>query len=96
MGTVTWAVGSGWYEDGPLALGKPHGMELDTHQGKLAASRVMNETNSLLGQARFQIELKPPAAVEAVAMLAETPPPYRTRVQRKPVRKRRLSVEHED
>lgn len=39
---------------------------------KLAASRLMNEKSSLFGQARFQIELKPHAAVEAGATLAET------------------------
>ena len=55
------------------------GVELDTDYCKLAASRLMNENGSLFGQARFQIELKPHAAVEAVTTLAETPPLYRTR-----------------
>lgn len=84
VGTVTWAAGPGWYGDGPLALGKPHGKELDTHQGKLAASRVLNENSSLFGQARVQIELDLHAAVEAVARLAETPLPYKTGVRKKP------------
>ena len=72
------------------------GVELDTDYCKQAASRLQNETSSLFGQARFQIELKPHAAVEAGAALAETPPPYRTRAEKKPSRKRRLSVDHED
>src|SRR6266498_5153920 len=59
------------------------GVELDTDYCKMAASRLMNENSSLFGQARFQIELKPHAAVEAAATLAETPPPYRTRPQKK-------------
>ena len=68
------------------------GVELDTDYCKQAASRLMNENSSLFGQARFQIELKPRAAVEAVATLAETPPPYRIRGQKKPSRKRRSST----
>jgi hypothetical protein len=36
----------------------------------------MNQNRSLFGQARFPLELKPHAAMEAVAVLAETPPPY--------------------
>lgn len=55
----------------------------------------MNENSSLLGQARFQIELKPHVAVEVVAVLAETTPPYRTRVQKKPSRKGRSSADGE-
>ena len=65
------------------------GVELDTDYCKLAASRLMNENSSLFGQARFQIELKPHAAVEAVAVIAESVTPYRTRVQKKPVQKSR-------
>ena len=38
---------------------------------KLAASCLMNENKSFFGQARFQIELKPHAAAEAVATLQE-------------------------
>jgi len=68
------------------------GVELDTDYCKMAASRLMNENSSLFGQARFQIELKPHAAVEAVATLAETPPSYRTRTQKKPPRKKRLDT----
>ena len=68
------------------------GVELDTDYCKLAASRLMNETSSLFGQARFQIELKPHAAVEAVATLPKIPPPYETRTQ-KPSRKGYLSVD---
>ena len=71
------------------------GVELDTDYCKLVASRLMNENSSLFGQARFQIELKPHAAVEAVATLRETAPPYRTRAQKKPLRKRRSSVDGE-
>ena len=63
---------------------------------KQAASRLMNENSSLFGQARFQIELKPHAAVESVAVIAESATPYRTRVQKKPSRKRRSSVDYED
>src|SRR5882672_10210974 len=51
------------------------GVELDTDYCKQAASRLLNENSSLFGQARFQIELKPHAAVEAVATLAEISPP---------------------
>jgi len=47
----------------------------------------MNENSSLFGQARFQIELKPHAAVEAVMPLRESSPPYKTRAQRKVARK---------
>jgi DNA modification methylase len=68
------------------------GVELDTDYCKLAASRLMNENSSLFGQARFQIELKPHVAVEAVAVLAETAPPYKTRAQNKASRKRRASA----
>ena len=72
------------------------GVELDTVYCEMAASRLMNENSSLFGQARFQIELKPRAAVEAVAALAETPTPYRTRAPKKPSRKRRSSVDCEN
>src|SRR3990172_9642463 len=54
------------------------GVELDTDYCKLAASRLLNENSSLFGKARFQIELKPHAAVEAVASLQETSPAYKT------------------
>jgi hypothetical protein len=55
--------------------------ELDTDYCKLAASRLMNGNSSLFGfsRARFQIELKHNAEVEAVATLDETPPPYESR-----------------
>jgi site-specific DNA-methyltransferase (adenine-specific) len=62
------------------------GVELDTDYCKLAASRLMNETSSLFGHAQFQIELKPHPAVEPVAALQETAPPYKTRARRKPAR----------
>ena len=68
------------------------GVELDTDYCKLAASRLLNENSFLFGQARFQIELKPHAAVEAVATLPKIPPPYETRTQ-KPSRKGYLSVD---
>ncbi len=48
------------------------GVELDTEYCKLAASRLMNENRSLFGQARFQIELKPHAAVESAMALQES------------------------
>jgi site-specific DNA-methyltransferase (adenine-specific) len=72
------------------------GVELDTDYCKLAASRLMNENSSLFGQARFQIELKPHAAVKAVATLAETPVTYLTSARKKSSRKRRSSVDCED
>lgn len=56
----------------------------------------MNENSSLFGNARFQIEFKSKAAVEAGAVLAETPPPYRTNVRKKLSRKKRSSVDCED
>jgi modification methylase len=59
------------------------GVELDTDYCKMAASRLMNENSSLFGHAQFQIELKPNAAVEAVATLHETPLPYRVRGRKK-------------
>jgi hypothetical protein len=59
---------------------------------KLAAARLMNENSSLFGNARFQIELKPKAAVEAVAVLAETPPANRVSAKKKPSRKKRSSI----
>jgi site-specific DNA-methyltransferase (adenine-specific) len=59
------------------------GVELDTDYCKLAASRLMNENTSLFGNAQFQIELKPHAAVDAVAVLAETAPTYKTRSRKK-------------
>lgn len=56
----------------------------------------MNENGSLFGQSRFQIELKSKAAVEAGAVLAETPPPYRANVKKKLSRKKRSSVDCKD
>jgi len=72
------------------------GVELDTDHCKMAASRLMNENSSLFGQARFQIELMPHAAVEDMATLAETPSPYRTSAKKKLPRKKRSSVVCED
>ena len=63
------------------------GVELDKDYCKMAASRLMNENSSLFGQARFQIELKPHAAVEAMSVLAETPAPYRTSAKKEGVPK---------
>ncbi len=54
-------------------------------------ARLMNENSSHFGQARFQIELKPHAAVEVMA-LAEAAPPYKTTVQKKASRRRRSIV----
>ena len=51
---------------------------------KLAASRLLNENSSLFGQTRFQIELKPHAAVEAVTTVEERAPPYGTGAQEGP------------
>ena len=68
------------------------GVELDTDYCKMAASRLMNEKSSLFGQTRFQIELKPHVAVESVATIAESPPAYGARAQKKPSRKRRSSL----
>ena len=72
------------------------GIELDTDYCKQAASRLTNENTSLFGNAQLQIELKPHAAVEAVAILAEAPPPYKTRAQNRPSQKRRSSGNRED
>src|SRR6185436_6588753 len=49
------------------------GVELDCDYCKLAASRLMNE-NTLFGNAKLDIELKPHKAVEAVPALQETAP----------------------
>ena len=59
------------------------GVELDTNYCKLAASRLMNENTSLFGHAKFQIELKPHAAVEPVEALHEAAPVYKTRSRKK-------------
>lgn len=48
----------------------------------------MNE-NTLFGNAKLQIELKPHAAVEGVPALRETPPAYKTRTRRKSFRARK-------
>ena len=66
------------------------GVELDTDYCKMAASRLMNENSSLFGQARFQIELKPHAAVESAATIAESPPAYGTRARKNPFKKKRV------
>jgi DNA modification methylase len=68
------------------------GVELDTDYCRMATSRLMNENRSLFGQAQFQIELKPHAAVESAAAIAESPPTFRTRAKKKPSRKRPSSV----
>ena len=59
-------------------------MELDTAYCKMAASRLMNENTSLFGNAKLQIEFKPPGAlVGAAAMLNETAREYSTRKRKK-------------
>jgi len=68
------------------------GVELDTDYCRMATSRLMNENRSLFGQARFQIELKPHAAVEAAVTAAESPPAYSTSARKAPCRKRRSTV----
>lgn len=64
------------------------GVELDTEYCKMAASRLMNESTSLFGNAQLQIELKPHSAVEAAATLKEAPPAYKTRPRKKASRDR--------
>jgi hypothetical protein len=60
---------------GPKRFGMGRGVEGEVLVSfKQAASRLMNENSSLFGQARFQIELKPHAAVEAVVALQESSP----------------------
>ncbi len=54
------------------------GVELDTEYCKLAASRLMNESTSLFGNALLQIELKPHPATEA-AVLNESVTEYKTK-----------------
>jgi DNA modification methylase len=68
------------------------GVELDTDYCKMAAARLMNENSSLFGHAQFQIELKPHAAVESAATIAERPAAYRARARKKPVQKLRSSA----
>jgi DNA modification methylase len=65
-----------------------NGVELDTDYCKMAASRLMNETTALFGNAQFQIELRPHTSVEAVAALREIPPAYKTRARKKASRNR--------
>jgi site-specific DNA-methyltransferase (adenine-specific) len=55
------------------------GVELDADYCKLAASRLMNENGSLFSQARFQIELKPHAGLEAAVVLQEDTVAYKVR-----------------
>lgn len=59
------------------------GVELDPAYCKLAASRLMDENTSLFGSAQLKIELRPHTAVETVAELRESPPPYRTKPRKK-------------
>ncbi len=59
------------------------GVELDGEYCKLAASRLMNESQSLFGKAQLQIDLKKPPAVEAAFVLREKTPKYKIRVQKK-------------
>ena len=57
------------------------------------ALRLQNETSSLFGQSRLQIELKMNAAGEVVTALVQSPTPFRTRALKKPTRKRPSSVD---
>lgn len=61
------------------------GVELDADYCKLAASRLMNENGSLFSQARFQIELKPHAGLEAAVVLQEDSVAYKVRGRKKRV-----------
>jgi site-specific DNA-methyltransferase (adenine-specific) len=61
------------------------GVELDTDYCKMAASRLMNESGSLFGKARFQIELKPYAALDA-EVVAEDSGARKPRKRKKPNR----------
>ena len=56
------------------------GVELDSAYCKMTASRLMNENDSLFGNAKFQIELKPQNLIdESVLALKETVREYRAR-----------------
>src|SRR5437016_7249153 len=73
------------------------GVELDTDYCKMAASRLMNENTSLFGNAQLQIELKPHTAVETVAVLEESPRPYKTRRRERPERRRKTgNIKNDD
>lgn len=52
------------------------GIEIDTEYCKQAASRLMNENNSLFGNSQLKIELRPHATTEAAAALHESPATY--------------------
>ncbi|HZM03925.1 MAG TPA: site-specific DNA-methyltransferase [Candidatus Saccharimonadales bacterium] len=61
------------------------GVEIDTEYCKSAASRLLNENGSLFGNAQFQIELKPHAAVDAAFVLNEPRAEYKaTRMPKHP------------
>jgi site-specific DNA-methyltransferase (adenine-specific) len=61
------------------------GVELDSAYCKMAASRLMNENDSLFGRAQLHIELKPQiaASVTAVSALHESLVEYKTRKRKK-------------
>src|SRR5665213_1436734 len=66
------------------------GVELDTDYCKMAASRLMNESGSLFGNAQLQIELKPHTAIEAASVLNEAAREYKvTRTAKFPATKKK-------
>jgi len=60
------------------------------------ASRLLNENTNLFGHAQLQIQLKPHAAVEAVAAWQETARAYKTHVRKKSARTRSLNTRKAD
>jgi site-specific DNA-methyltransferase (adenine-specific) len=62
------------------------GIELDTAYCKMAATRLMDESSSLFGNAKLQLELKSHMAGGATSLLNESGPTYKvtkTRVSKK-------------
>ena len=59
------------------------GVELDTAYCKMAASRLLNENTNLFGHAQLQIDLKPHAVAEGIAVLREESPVHITRKRKK-------------
>jgi site-specific DNA-methyltransferase (adenine-specific) len=60
------------------------GIELDTAYSKMAAARLLDESCSIFGNAKLQIEIKPPnAPTESVAILNERGVDYKVKNAKK-------------
>lgn len=59
------------------------GVELDSEYCKMAASRLMNENQSLFGKAQIQIDLKPRSSLEETLIMREKPQKHKVRERKK-------------